>query len=69
MVQLFQTLHTLSYVAADRVSDRLRTLKEDEKGASAVEYAVLVGLIVVGLVLVITAMTGRLRAVFTNVLP
>ena len=69
MVQLFQTLHTLSYVAADRVSDRLRTLKEDEKGASAVEYAVLVGLIVVGLVLVITAMTGRLRAVFTSVLP
>jgi len=69
MVQLFQTLHTLSYVAADRVTDRLRTLKEDEKGASAVEYAVLVGLIVIALVGVITAMRGRIATVFGNVMP
>ena len=69
MVQLFQTLHTLSYVAADRVTDRVRAIKSEEKGASAVEYAVLVGLIVVALVAIITAMTGRIGTIFGRVLP
>jgi pilus assembly protein Flp/PilA len=45
VVTLFQTLHTLSYVTAGRVADRLQALKDDEKGASAVEYAILVGIL------------------------
>jgi pilus assembly protein Flp/PilA len=68
VVTLFQTLHTLSYVAADRVADRLQALKDDEKGASAVEYAILVGIIAAGLVVAITALRGRMIAMFNTIL-
>ena len=68
MVTLFQTLHTLSYVTADRVADRLQALKDDEKGASAVEYAILVGIIAAGLVVAITALRGRMIAMFNTIL-
>ncbi|QXG75635.1 Flp family type IVb pilin [Modestobacter sp. L9-4] len=46
MVTLFQSLYTLSVVAGGRVNDRMTSLK-DEKGASAVEYAMLVGVLAV----------------------
>ena len=67
MVTLFQTLHTLSYVAADRFTDRLRTLKEDERGASAVEYGILVGILAAAIVVLATAFGGRLTTFFANI--
>ena len=67
LVTLFQTLHTLSYVTADRVTDRLKTLKEEETGASAVEYALLVGLIAVALIAVLIGLRGRIQAMFESV--
>ena len=69
MVTLFQTLHTLSYIAADRVSDRLKELKEKETGASAVEYALLVGLIAAALVAVLIGLRGRIQRTFESILP
>jgi pilus assembly protein Flp/PilA len=68
VVTLFQTLHTLSYVTAGRVADRLQALKDDEKGASAVEYAILVGIIAAGLDVAITALRGRMIAMFNTIL-
>jgi len=67
LVTLFQTLHTLSYVAADRVGDRLRTLKEDEKGASAVEYGILVGILAVAIVALALAFGDRLEDLFAGI--
>jgi pilus assembly protein Flp/PilA len=67
LVTFFQTLHTLSYVTADRVSDRLKRLKEEETGASAVEYALLVGLIAVALIAVLTGLRGRIQGMFERV--
>ncbi|MCZ2836800.1 Flp family type IVb pilin [Modestobacter sp. VKM Ac-2985] len=68
MSSLFQTLCTLSYLtadrAADRVTGRLKALKEEETGASAVEYALLVGLIAVALIGVIIGLRGRIQAMF-----
>jgi pilus assembly protein Flp/PilA len=62
LITLFQTLHTLSYV----VTDRVKALK-DEKGASAVEYAILVGIIAAILVVCVAAFGGRLSAVFNTI--
>nr|WP_243850188.1 Flp family type IVb pilin [Modestobacter marinus] len=68
---MFQTLCTLSYLTADRATDRvagrLKALKEEETGASAVEYALLVGLIAVALIGVIIALRGRIEAMFNAV--
>ncbi|MBB3676191.1 Flp family type IVb pilin [Modestobacter versicolor] len=69
MVTLFQTLHTLSYVAVDHVADRVRALKDEEKGASAVEYAIVVGLIAAVLVGVVVAFGNRLAARFNAIIP
>jgi pilus assembly protein Flp/PilA len=46
VVTLFQSLYTLSVVAGERASGRMASLKE-ERGASAVEYAMLVGVLAV----------------------
>ena len=62
MVTLFQTLHTLSYVAADR----LKTVKE-EKGASAIEYAILVGIIAAALIIVVGTFGTRLKTAFNSI--
>ena len=67
MVQLFQTLHTLSYVAADRVADHMRALKEDERGASSVEYAILVGLMAAAVIVAVTAFGGRINTFFQSI--
>ena len=69
MVTLFQTLHTLSYVAADRVTDRLKTLKEDETGASAVEYAILVGAIAAALAIAAVTLSGKISTALGKILP
>jgi pilus assembly protein Flp/PilA len=64
---LFQMFFTLSLAAGDRVSDRLTALKEEETGASAVEYAILVGLLAAAVILAVTAFSGRLSTVFSNI--
>ena len=66
MISLFQTLHTLSYVTADRVADRLRTVKE-EKGASAVEYAILVGAIALAVVIAVALFSEKLSDLFEGI--
>lgn len=67
LVTLFQTLHTLSYIAGDRVADRLQALKDDEKGASAVEYGILVGILALAIVALATAFGGRLSSLFAGI--
>ncbi|WP_222193069.1 Flp family type IVb pilin [Modestobacter italicus] len=66
MVSLFQTLHTLSFVTADRVADRLRTVKV-EKGASAVEYAILVGAIALVVAAAVLVFGNKLKALFDGI--
>ena len=66
MVTLFQSLYTLSLVAGERVSGRVASLKE-ERGASAVEYALLVGLIAAAVVLAVGVFGDKLNDLFTNI--
>ena len=66
MVTLFQSLYTLSLVAGERVSGRVASLKE-ERGASAVEYALLVGLIAAAVVVAVKVFGTKLNDLFTNI--
>ena len=59
MVKLFVTLETLAFVARDRI--------REEKGATAVEYGLMVGLIAVVIIVAVTALGGRLNTLFTNI--
>ena len=67
MVTLFQSLYTLSVVTSGRANDRLKALKDDERGASAVEYALLVGLIAAAVVAAVTVFRPMLVGLFTNI--
>jgi pilus assembly protein Flp/PilA len=67
VTSLFQSLFTLSFVTADRVNDRLQTLKNDERGASAVEYALLVGLIAAAVVAAVALFGPKLNTLFNSV--
>jgi pilus assembly protein Flp/PilA len=67
VVTLFQSLYTLSFITSDRVSNRLQTLKDDERGASAVEYALLVGLIAAAVVAAVALFRTKLVDLFTNI--
>jgi pilus assembly protein Flp/PilA len=67
LVTLLQTLHTLSYVTAGRVADRLQALKDDERGASAVEYAILVGILGAIIATAVIAFGARITALFANI--
>ena len=60
MTQLYTTLYTLVAFAGDR-------LKKEEKGATAVEYGLMVGLIAVVIIVAVTALGGRLNTLFTNI--
>ena len=62
MVTLFQALHTLSFVAADR----LKTVKE-EKGASAVEYAILVAVLAAVVVAAVYVLGGKITDLFNSI--
>jgi pilus assembly protein Flp/PilA len=64
MTALFAALHTLSFV----VSDRLAAVKE-EKGASMVEYALMVGLIAAAVAAAVGLFTADLGPVFESILP
>ena len=66
MVTLFQSLYTLSLVAGERASGRISSL-QDEKGASAVEYALLVGLIAAAVVAAVVVFKGKLMDLFNGI--
>ena len=66
MVPLIQSLYTLSVVTTGRVNNRMKSLK-DERGASAVEYALLVGLIAAAVVAAVTVFRPMLVGLFTNI--
>ncbi len=59
MVKLFVTLETLAMVARDRM--------RDEKGATAVEYGLLVGLIAVAIIVTVGLLGGRLNGLFDSI--
>jgi pilus assembly protein Flp/PilA len=60
VTQLYTTLITLVSFAGER-------LKKDEKGATAVEYGLMVGLIAVVIIVAVTALGGRLDTLFRGV--
>ena len=60
MTQLYTSLYTLVAFASDR-------LKRDEKGATAVEYGLMVGLIAVVIIVAVTALGGQLQDLFQTV--
>jgi pilus assembly protein Flp/PilA len=64
MTALFAALHTLSFV----VSDRMAAVKE-EKGASMVEYALLVGAIATILITLTATFGEEIQTEFNNILP
>lgn len=59
-------LVTLQYVA-DAKNSIVDRLAREEKGATAVEYGLLIGLIAVVLVAVLVTFGPRLAQIFTNV--
>ena len=59
MIKLFVTLETLALVARDRM--------REEKGATAVEYGLMVGLIAVVIIATVTLLGNQLDALFQQV--
>jgi pilus assembly protein Flp/PilA len=64
VTSIFAALHTLSFV----VSDRLAAVKE-EKGATMVEYALLVAAIAAALATAVAAFTDDLKGLFEGIIP
>ncbi|MGY1804925.1 Flp family type IVb pilin [Blastococcus sp. SYSU D00922] len=60
MLNLFTALQILAYDVTDR-------LKREEKGASAVEYALLVGLIAAAVVAAVAIFGEKLDGLFRNI--
>ena len=63
MINPFIALQMLSLT----VGDRLKALKDDQRGASAVEYALLVGLIAAIVVAAVAAFGPKLTKLFTDI--
>jgi pilus assembly protein Flp/PilA len=59
MLSLIATLQTLGF----NIKNRLH----DEKGATAVEYGIMVGLIAVVIIVAVTTLGGQLNTMFTSV--
>lgn len=59
MLSLIATLQTLGFAAKDRL--------RDEKGATAVEYGLMVALIAVAIIAIVGALGGQLGTLFTSV--
>jgi pilus assembly protein Flp/PilA len=59
MQKLYATMFSLVAVAQHRI--------REEKGATAVEYGLLVGLIAVAIIVTVTALGGKLNGLFTSV--
>ena len=62
MLTLFTALQTLAFTVSDRI-------KSEEKGASAVEYALLVGLIAAAVYGAVALFGDELKGLFTDVVP
>ena len=60
MLNAYATLATLVSFAQDR-------LKRDEKGATAVEYGLMVGLIAVAIITIVATLGDTLAEMFTGV--
>ena len=60
MQNAYATLVSLVAFAQDR-------LKKDEKGATAVEYGLMVGLIAVAIIVAVTLLGDRLEALFNQI--
>ena len=60
MINAYATLATLVAFAQER-------LRRDEKGATAVEYGLMVGLIAVVIIFAVTTLGGQLEDLFTDV--
>jgi pilus assembly protein Flp/PilA len=60
VLNTYATLVSLVAFAQDR-------LKRDEKGATAVEYGLMVGLIAVVIIAAVTLLGGRLNGLFTTI--
>ena len=60
MINAYATLATLVAFAQER-------LRRDEKGATAVEYGLMVGLIAVVIIVAVTALGGQLEGLFSEV--
>jgi pilus assembly protein Flp/PilA len=60
VLNMYATLVSLVAVAQDRV-------QRDEKGATAVEYGLMVGLIAVAIITAVTLLGTELRTLFENI--
>jgi len=60
MFKAYATLVTLVSFAQDR-------LKREEKGATAVEYGLMVGLIAVVIIAAVVTLGGKLNGLFTSI--
>ena len=60
MIQFYATLSSFVTTAADR-------LKREEKGATAVEYGLMVGLIAVVIIGAVTLLGGELKGMFNDI--
>jgi pilus assembly protein Flp/PilA len=60
MQKAYATIASLIAVAQYR-------LKSEEKGATAVEYGLMVGLIAVVIIVAVTALGGQLKEMFTSI--
>ena len=60
MTKLFVTLHALALVTADKIRD-------EEKGATAVEYGLMVGLIAVVIIGTVFTLGGQLDDLFQRI--
>ena len=59
MQKLYATMFSLVAVAQHRI--------REEKGATAVEYGLLVGLIAVAIIVAVTALGDQLKSLFTTI--
>jgi pilus assembly protein Flp/PilA len=60
MTSLYVTLYLLTCDAKDR-------LRREDRGATAVEYGLLVGLIAVVIIVAVTALGGKLNGLFQSI--
>ncbi|BCW72286.1 Flp family type IVb pilin [Arthrobacter sp. NicSoilB8] len=59
MLSLIATLQTLGFAAKDRL--------RSEKGATAVEYGIMVALIAVVIIVAVTTLGGQINTAFTSI--
>ena len=65
MTRAYAQLFALATVLGHRLEERFEN--REDRGATAVEYGLLVGLIAVAIILAITALGGRLDTLFDNI--